>query len=400
MMMIEMRLDWNSKCGGSHEQEDHHSRSRNPLLVLHEADGFGMVLTIDLYQNEAPRDFCPYTNFAYKKPTQCVDSRKDMTAQSYRFFVEHAYNQFFQHEAFHQSARVRTQAKDLGSGKFHISIKLDGYDWIANTEKMVHVPKDQADDVDMDDDDDIQEEVQFLPTLQVIVRPQEKTRKEEDVSSQEREETSQQAGHSEETEIPELDISRISRPEDRYGYYIIRHLKPEHQELLRNMAFNSQNVLSVADMEGRSPLRYEEIGYFSMLKMLEYIVHESHKNFMEIFAPSTRTDITDEQCYEFRLELKKVFEANKNATQDNFENVEEPDLMDDDPNIPLQRREDQGRADPEFKGTVESLSRENNHIILETEDDDLIECTIKWLSMYSKIVQQKIMERVVKQETK
>jgi len=70
--------------------------------------------------------------------------------------------------------------------------------------------------------------------------------------------------------------------------------------------------------------------------------------------------------------------------------------MDDDPNIPLQRREDQGRADPEF----ESLSRENNHIILETEDDDLIECTIKWLSVYSKTVQQKIMERVVKQETK
>ena len=49
--------------------------------------------------------------------------------------------------------------------------------------------------------------------------------------------------------------------------------------------------------------------------------------------------------------------------------------MGDDPNIPLQRREDQGRADPEFTGTVESLSHENKHIILETEDDALIECT-------------------------
>ena len=39
---------------------------------------------------------------------------------------------------------------------------------------------------------------------------------------------------------------------------------------------------------------------------------------------------------------------------------------------PFQRRADQGRADPEFKGTVESLSRENKHIMLETEDDDLI----------------------------
>ena len=74
--------------------------------------------------------------------------------------------------------------------------------------------------------------------------------------------------------------------------------------------------------------------------------------------------------------------------------------MYDDPNFPLRRREDQGRAHPEFKGTVESLSRENKHIILETEDDDLIECTIKWLSMYNKTVQKKIMERVVKSEAK
>jgi hypothetical protein len=67
----------------------------------------------------------------------------------------------------------------------------------------------------------------------------------------------------------------------------------------------------------------------------------------------------------------------------------------------LQREEpSQGRADPEFKGTVESLSRENKHIILETEDDDLVECTIKWLSMYNKTVQKKILERVVKEETK
>ena len=111
-------------------------------------------------------------------------------------------------------------------------------------------------------------------------------------------------------------------------------------------------------------------------------------------------EITDEEYHEFRLELKRVNEANKHINQDNFEDVDEPDLMDDDPNIPLQRREDQGRGDPEFKGTVESLGRENKHIILETEGDALIECSIKWLNMYNKTVQQKIMERVVKQETK
>ena len=89
----------------------------------------------------------------------------------------------------------------------------------------------------------------------------------------------------------------------------------------------------------------------------------------------------------------------KNISQANFEDADEPDLMDDDPNIPLQRCEDQGRAGPEFKGTVESLSCENKHIILETEDDACIECNIQWLSMCNKTVQKKIMERVVKQET-
>ena len=314
-----------------------------------------------------------------------------MKAQSYRFFVEHAYNHIFQHEAFHQSARARTKAKDLGAGDFHTSTKLDGYVWLANTDKMVHMPKDQADDVNMgDDDDDVHEEVELLPTLQGIVRLQEGSKKEEDVSSPQREETSQQAGHSEEIETPELDISRVNRPENRYGHYIIRQLKPEHQELLRDMAFNSQNVLTQADMEGRSPLHRDEIGYSSMVFMMEYLARESHKNFMEIFAPSTRTDISDEEYHEFRLELKRVVEDNKNVNQDNFEDAEEPF-------IPLQRREDQDRVEPEFQGTVESLSRENRHIYLETEDDALIEW---WLSMYDKTVRQKIMESVVKQETK
>ena len=287
----------------------------------------------------------------------------------------------------------------MSAGELHTSTKLDGYVWVANTEKVIHVPRDRADDVEMEDDD-VQEETQFLPSLQVIVRPQVKTSKEEDVSSLQREETSQQAGPSEDEEPLELDIARIRRPEDRYGHFIVRQLKPEHQLLLKDMAFNSQNVLTDDDREGRSPLCRDEIGYFSLVFMLEYLASESLTTFMEAFGPSTRTDISYDEHHDFHLELKRVAEANKNVTQDNFEDTEEPDLMDDDPNIPLQRREDQGRADPEFKGTVESLSRENKQIILETEDDDLVDCTTMWLSMYNKTVQKKIMERVVKSETK
>ena len=121
---------------------------------------------------------------------------------------------------------------------------------------------------------------------------------------------------------------------------------------------------------------------------------------MEIYVPITETEISYDKYHEFHVDVKRVINANKHITVNNFENAEEPDLNDDDPNIRLQRREDQGRGDPEFKGKLEKLSTVNKHLILETEDDDLIECTIQWLSMYNKTVQKKIMERVVKPETK
>ena len=176
-----------------------------------------MVLAVELYQQEAPRDFCHHTTFAYRKLKQFVDERKEITAQSYRFFVEHAYNQFFQHEAFHQTARARTKAKDLNAGDFHTSTKLDGYAWVASAEKIAHVPKDQADDVDMEDDDE-DDETQFLPSLQVIVRPQEQTKVEEGVGSLQKEETPQPAASSDDDEVVFTDLARINRPEDRYGF--------------------------------------------------------------------------------------------------------------------------------------------------------------------------------------
>ena len=112
-----------------------------------------MVLAIDLHQQEAPREFSSYTVYAHRELVQFFENRKDLTAQSYRFFVEHAYNQFFQHEAFHQSTSSRTKARDLHAGEFHTSTRLDGYIWVANTSKISHVPNDQADDVDMEEND-------------------------------------------------------------------------------------------------------------------------------------------------------------------------------------------------------------------------------------------------------
>ena len=132
-----------------------------------------MIMAIDLYEDEAPASFCHFTIFALNKLRQFVDSRKELTAQSYRFFVEHAYNQFFQHEAFHQSARARTKVRECGSGDFHTSTKLDGYIWVAGKDKIAHIPESEQQNVDMEDhdDDDAEDELEFLPRLQVFVRP-------------------------------------------------------------------------------------------------------------------------------------------------------------------------------------------------------------------------------------
>ena len=252
-----------------------------------------MVLAMELYQDEAPREFCHYTTFAYRKLKQFVDDRKEMTAQSYRFFVEHAYNQFFQHEAFHQSARARTKAKDLNAGDFHTSTKLDGYVWVASSEKMAHVPKGQADDVDMEDDDE-DDDTQFLilPSLQVIVRPQEQNKVEDGVSRLQKEETPQHGATSDDDDVVFTNLARINRPENRYGFFIVRQLKGENQLLLKDLCMNSQRILQGDDLEGRPPMHRDEVGYFSLLFFMEYVADTPLTSFMEVYVPRPRSHMT------------------------------------------------------------------------------------------------------------
>ena len=224
-----------------------------------------MVMAIDLYEEDAPPSFCHFTTFALKKLRQFVDIRKEMAAQSYRFFVKHAYNQFFQHEAFHQSATARTTAREFGSGEFHTSTKLEGYVWIAGEKKMTHVSKDHDADAD--------EELDELPRLQVIVRKQAENK--ESVSSSKKEETQKGVGSPEREEAqPEVvqaddeeealpEMAPIQRPEDRHGQFLVRQLSHAQQRQLYEITLSSQNVLSREDLEGREPLQRGDISYLS-----------------------------------------------------------------------------------------------------------------------------------------
>ena len=124
------------------------------------------------------------------------------------------------------------------------------------------------------------------------------------------------------------------------------------------------------------------------------------RHFMDHYAPAMGYEISYDQYHEFKLDIGKVLQDNEHITPDNFLDVEEPDLVDDDPETPLSDLQGQGRADPEYKNTIESLNVEDKHIILESDDDKLVECTLKWVSMCNKNVQKKIKESFVKEEAK
>ena len=160
------------------------------------------------------------------------------------------------------------------------------------------------------------------------------------------------------------------------------------------------HALTGADLEGRrAPVR-GEISYFSMLLMTEALNFAPFNTFMELYAPSVNFEVSYDTYHEFKLSIHDVLEKNRGFTSDNFPDVEDPELVGDDPETPLPGKQWQGRVDPEYKGSIETLSCENKHIILESEDDNLVECTLQWLRMCNKNAQRKVMERVVKKEAK
>eukprot|EP00435_Cladocopium_sp_Y103_P002678 s4835_g1.t1 len=105
------------------------------------------VLAIQLYRENVEHTFHPFTQHAYEKLVAYVESKKTMTQESYRHFVEHAYNQFFVHQAFHESSRSRTRAKDIGATEpLGTSTKLDAFIWIQDEAGTKRIPKTRVDE--------------------------------------------------------------------------------------------------------------------------------------------------------------------------------------------------------------------------------------------------------------
>ena len=160
-------------------------------------------------------------------------------------------------------------------------------------------------------------------------------KEEKGVSSQEREETPEQDGPSQDDDDVLEDAAPVTRSEDRHGQFLIRQLPPEHQRLLHEITLSSQNVLRGDDLEGRQPLQRGQVSYFSMELMMEALAYEPFSTFMEIYAPAMDFTVSYDDYHEFKLSSEAVLENNRHITSDNFLDVEEPDLVDGDPETPL-----------------------------------------------------------------
>ena len=215
-----------------------------------------------------------------------------------------------------------------------------------------------------------------LPRLQVTLKSKEK-KEEKSGSSSEKEEPQAEEVHDEEDALGDVEPPRD--PVDRWGQFLFKQLSPAHQRLLHEISLSAQGILREDDLEGRPPIRRGDLSYISLEMMMEFLAQESFHSFMNLYGPGIQFPVEYDDYHALHMSMKAVLENNRHikpSGPSNFEDIEEPELADDNPETPLLRPEVQTNADPEFKNSVEHLSRENKHLILEADDDDLVECTI------------------------
>ena len=60
------------------------------------------------------------------------------------------------------------------------------------------------------------------------------------------------------------------------------------------------------------------------------LAHAEFGTFMDHYAPAMGFEISYDDYHEFKLEIGRVLQENEHITSDNFQDVEEPELVDDD----------------------------------------------------------------------
>ena len=385
-----------------------------------------MVLAVELYFESVPdHKLCPYARYSYRTLMEFVESRKELTKESYRHFIEHAYNQFFQHEAFHSSACSKTHAKDLSAGNFKTSTKLKAYTWVTNDGRVARIKKTYATTYRMPDvpaqtvpvqatpmqddeeEDDVEEiEVENMEVeeveeeekddeqdlvLQVVLEPdaaeilgippedvlREQERQEEEVdygSSPEGEEPRAELGHSSKEERPDLPYA--STPQEKYGNFMVSQLTRKQENLLKH--WNLSMGRFVEEDEGIPvPRRLEDINTFQTAMMIDVIAEANHTEFTMSYRALTGVDVSLETFHEMHVVCKHLRDKNAHISIKTFE-------TEDDPQLPVNPR---GKD-------MEYMIPEDKHIILEGDNSKLVDCTVTWLNMMNKDLQDRVLSRL------
>eukprot|EP00435_Cladocopium_sp_Y103_P013875 s800_g3.t1 len=383
-----------------------------------------MVLAVQLYREKAAYDFHPFTQYAWEKLLVYVESRQEHSRESYRHFVEHAYNQFFVHPAFLESARSRTRAKDIGASEpLGTSTKLDGYVWIQDRSGTKRIPKskvEEGDDEPMEEPEEPrpdpyaefpdemkvepdppqpehqeeemkveeaeqdEEEVPDVPSFEVKVR-------EPGTSSTEVEEVQLQEGRSGESEEPYERIYIYDSAENRYGHYIMSFFDEADQLLLRRLTFALRNVQLDDDEEPvPAPETLEEVSPWSMKLIMEVMVGEQFETVMGVYLPAMQFNIDHDTIHALRLKATTVKLQTQHVKVRHFEDNAKPEL-------PSPMKEETFSGDPEFR-EIEDLENKVNKFEIEGEDDSLIDLTVRWLKMFNKSTRKVILDKSIKEE--
>ena len=241
--------------------------------------------------------------------------------------------------------------------------------WLGSETKLVHVPEDQAGDVQMDADDEADERANDLPSLSVKVQqddqdevqeevqeePQDEEQQDDEVHeevpdeqmegvcSQEGEETQEQPGYSEEIERPELPPART--PEERYGNFIMSQFSGKDRVKIRQWVFNLRNAIPESERGDHPtlPQTVEDVNTFGMVWFVEVIATESHHDFMKPFPVMTDTEMDHDEFHEMKLICKRIMDENEHIHISTFEE-------EDNSNIP---------KDPKNKKEIEHMTPEN-----------------------------------------
>ena len=143
--------------------------------------------------------------------------------------------------------------------------------------------------------------------------------------------------------------------------------------------FNLSSGLSEQErQEQHLPLTPDDVSTMAISIFMEVLAIETHQGFMSSYPQMTRTEVDPDTFQSIQLSCKRVMKENEHITIDSFQEEDNPEIPED----------------PENRKEIEHMTPENKHIILETDNSVLIDCTVQWMNMLNEDLQKRILERV------